>query len=176
MDESSIIENANEAASTHDTPVLREIAPDEAARLMPCLKALADHHNRVSVVFRGSYPKAPFDETIERFRRELAGGASHIAVIETGGSVLGFCKVDVRGGQGGLGSLDYLVVLPGHRGQGLGDALMGWALERFEAAGVADVDVKVADGNDAVTFYERYGFRPNAHILRLSHVREGRDA
>ena len=167
-------ETQNDATpSPHDTPVLREIAPDEVARLRPCLEALEDHHNRVSVHFRGCYPKAPFDETIARFRRELAQGSAHIAVMEAGGTVVGFGKVDIEGGPGGLGSLDYLVVLPEHRGQGLGDALMGWALARFHAAGVADIDVKVADGNDALSFYERYGFRPNAHILRLSHERKG---
>jgi hypothetical protein len=31
---------------------------------------------------------------------------------------------------------------------------------------VEQIEVKVADGNNAIRFYEKYGFRMNAHILR----------
>lgn len=156
---------AADATPEPEPIVLREIASDEAPRLRPCLEALAEHHNRVSIHFQGRYPKAPYDETIERFVHELDEGSSRIAVVEKDGAIIGFCKVDLTGT---VGSLDYLVLLPGCRGQGLGDTLMGWALQTFEEAGVADIDVKVADGNNAYTFYERYGFKPNVHILRLS--------
>lgn len=170
MSESDI--NECNAAPSLQEIVLREIAEDEALRLMPCLEALARHHNRVSVHFRGCYPKAPLDETIVRFRRELSQGRSRIAVAEADGTAVGFCKVDL---EGALGCLDYLIVLDEYRGQGLGDALMGWALATLQEQGVRDIDVKVADGNDATSFYERYGFRPNAHILHLTMDDRGRE-
>ena len=40
-------------------------------------------------------------------------------------------------------------------------------------ADVREVEVKVVDGNDALSFYERYGFRMNAHILRRSESTRG---
>ena len=63
------------------------------------------------------------------------------------------------------GKLDYLVVLPGARGRGLGDMLMQWALAEFARYGLGQIEVKVVYGNDAVAFYEKYGFQLNAQIL-----------
>lgn len=37
-------------------PPLRQITADEAPRLRACVQALSEHHNRVSVNFKGSYP------------------------------------------------------------------------------------------------------------------------
>ena len=46
-------------------------------------------------------------------------------------------------------------------------------LAAFARADVREVEVKVVDGNDALSFYERYGFRMNAHILRRSESTRG---
>ncbi len=144
---------------------MREIASDEVCKLENCLLALAAHHNKVSVNFRGCYPKTPVEQTLKRFSADLDNGKSYIAVAEKDGAVIGFCKVDI---DGGTGVLEYLVVLEEHRGSGYGAALMEWALSRFDRCGARDIDVKVADGNNAISLYEKYGFRMNAHILRLS--------
>ncbi|MBO4888095.1 MAG: GNAT family N-acetyltransferase [Firmicutes bacterium] len=58
--------------------------------------------------------------------------------------------------------------LDDYRGLGYGALLIEWAINRFASHGIHDIDVKVADGNEAVSFYEKYGFKMNAHILRLS--------
>ena len=144
---------------------MREIGADEVSGLRECLLALAEHHNKVSVNFRGHYPKTPVDDTIAKFAEDLDSGRSAAAVIEDGDRIVGFCKTDF-GGTAGV--IEYLIVLGEYRGRGYGAALMEWALGKFEERGVRDIDVKVADGNDAVTLYEKYGFRMNAHILRLS--------
>ena len=67
-----------------------------------------------------------------------------------------------------VGVFEYLIVSEDYRGNGYGAQLMDWALNRFEALGIRDIDVKVADGDDAIFLYEKYGFKMNAHILRLS--------
>lgn len=144
---------------------MREIGPDEVSKLYRCLEELADHHNMVSVNFKGHYPKRPFEETIRRFSADLAEGTSRIAVIEEEEKVVGFCKINV---DSAAGVLEYLIVSAAYRGKNYGADLMKWALNRFEGMGIHEIDVKVADGNDAVFFYEKYGFRMNAHILRLS--------
>jgi GNAT superfamily N-acetyltransferase len=144
---------------------MREIRSDETYKLKECLTALAAHHNKVSVNFKGCYPKTPVEETLERFSLELNNGKAYIAVIEKEEKVAGFCKVNL---DHNVGVLEYLVVLEDYRGMGYGAELMEWALDRLSGFGVRDIDVKVADGNDAVTLYEKYGFKMNAHILRLS--------
>ena len=144
---------------------MREIDSNEAYKLENCLLALAAHHNRVSVNFKGCYPKTPVEQTIKHFSEDLDSGKSSIAVIEKNNAIIGFCKINI---DGKIGVLEYLIVLEICRGLGYGAALMEWALSKFRLHEVHDIDVKVADGNDAVSMYEKYGFKMNAHILRLS--------
>ena len=147
---------------------MREIGAAETGKLRECLLALAEHHNKVSVHFKGCYPKAPVEQTLKNFSADLESGKSAIAVIEDNDSVIGFCKTDI---DGEYGVIEYLVVLEEQRGKGYGAELMDWAMSRFRASGASTIDVKVADGNNAVTLYEKYGFRMNAHILRQTRNR-----
>ena len=144
---------------------MREISSDEVRKLRECLIALANHHNKVSVNFKGCYPKVPIEQTIEHFAVDLKDGRSCVAVIENDDTVIGFCKINI---DNTIGVLEYLVVLDDYRGLGYGALLIEWALSRFARQGIHDIDVKVADGNEAVSLYEKYGFKMNAHILRLS--------
>ena len=75
--------------------MLREIGFNEVNRLEPCVRALADYHNRVSSNFKGSYPSRPYGETLERFAAALAKQQAKIAVAEAGNEIAGFCKVDL---------------------------------------------------------------------------------
>ena len=144
---------------------MRELTGGEIRILEECLKELADHHNRVSVNFKGAFPKKPFEETLASFRRDVESGKSRIAVAEDGEKVLGFCKIDAAGPEG---AVDYLIVLKEARGKGYGDLLMGWALDTLRHSGVSRIEVKVVDGNEAAGFYEKYGFRTCSHILRMN--------
>ncbi len=143
---------------------MRELSGREVYRLEECLKELAEHHNEVSVNFRGSFPKKPFRETLAAFEKEVCNGESRIAVIENEGAILGFCKIKTNGREG---TIDYLVVLKKYRGNGYGEALLSWALDALRADGVSRIEVRVADGNDAIRFYEKHGFRLASHILRM---------
>ena len=146
---------------------IREIDETEVHRLSGCLTALAAHHNAVSVNFKGSYPSKPDSITMANFVDVLRAGTARIAVKEIGQAVVGFCKVDIRENRG---TLDYLAVLPEYRGNGYGSALMDWAMAVCRENGVAQIEVKVVDGNPAIRLYEKYGFRMNAHILRCADV------
>ena len=142
---------------------MRELSGREVYRLEECLKELAEHHNEVSVNFSGCFPKKPFQDTLAAFEKEVNSGRSRIAVIENGEEILGFCKVNINGEEG---TVDYLVVLKNHRGNGYGETLLAWALDVLRAGGAGRIEVKVVDGNDAVRFYEKHGFRVVSHILR----------
>ncbi len=144
---------------------MKEIGSEETSRLNNCLTELSKHHNKVSVNFKGCYPTKPFKETLIRFSSDVASGSSSIAVVEAEDRVVGFCKINFGST---VGVLEYLIVSENYRGKGYGAQLMAWALNRFEELGIHDIDVKVVDGNDAIFLYEKYGFKMNAHILRLS--------
>lgn len=145
-----------------DELILKELAPAETEQLLPCLEALDAHHNAVSVHFSGSYPARENSVKLAEFQQSLKVSTSKIAGVFQECDLLGFCKIDLFEAHG---KLDYLVVLPVARGKGLGDMLMQWALAEFARHGLGKIEVKVVYGNDAVAFYEKYGFRLNAQIL-----------
>ena len=107
---------------------MREITSDEVCKLEKCLLALAAHHNKVSVNFKGCYPKTPIEQTIQHFSADLDRGRSYIAVAESNDSVIGFCKINI---DENTGVLEYLVVLEDHRGLGCGASLIEWALRQY---------------------------------------------
>ena len=144
---------------------MREITSKETGKLYRCLEALAEHHNQVSVHFKGQYPRTSSEQKITAFEQELEEGRTNIAVAENGTEVVGFCKINIGNS---AGVLEYLVVLDQERGKGYGAALMDWALNRFRDSGMKEIDVKVVYGNDAIHFYEKYGFRERSVILTLN--------
>lgn len=141
---------------------IREIEASETPKLLPCLVQLSAHHNQISLHFKGTYPSSPFDDTIRIFAEALQRQASHIAVIEDGEQIVGFCKVDTATSHG---KLDYLVVLREYRRKGLGQQLMDWAMAAFRERHIEHIEVKVVAGNDALHLYEKYGFKMNAYLL-----------
>jgi len=70
------------------------------------------------------------------------------------GTVQGICD------RTGVGAIQNLGVIPGHRGYGLGRALMAHALRGFQSAGLHRAYLEVTSQNDgAVQLYEDIGFR-----------------
>ena len=60
-----------------------------------------------------------------------------------------------------VGELESVSVLPGHRGAGIGSALLDAVDAEFARLGIDDQVIGVLPGNvDAVRLYERRGFRP----------------
>ena len=142
---------------------MKELTAGEVYGLEECLKELAEHHNAVSVNFKGCYPKRPFREIMESFEKDVREGKSRIAVVTNGEKILGFCKADLSGTEG---KVDYLIVLKEARGKGYGDLLMDWAMDLFRQAGVQRAEVRVVDGNNAAGFYEKHGFRICSYVMR----------
>lgn len=145
--------------------MIREIISKETGKLYNCLEALAEHHNKVSVHFKGQYPRTSSEQKITEFEKELEAGRSYIAVAENDTEVIGFCKINA---ESGTGVLEYLVVLDQERGKGYGAALMDWALNKFRDLKIKEIDVKVVYGNDAIHLYEKYGFKERSVILTLN--------
>ncbi|MDC7293832.1 MULTISPECIES: GNAT family N-acetyltransferase [unclassified Butyrivibrio] len=143
---------------------MREIEPNEISKLYDCICELSEHHNDVSVNFKGYYPLKPYEKTLESFEAALRNQESYIAVTEIENRIIGFCKVDINGESG---KLDYLVVKEEFRGKGFGKELMDWAMQMFDQNNVKHLEVKVVDGNKAIHLYEKYGFKMKSHILGI---------
>ena len=91
------------------------------------------------------------------------------------GGVLCNARVVERSDTGRVGSM---FVVPAHRRQGVGRALMLTALTAFYRAGVRRVvlDTDAASFTSAPTFYQRLGMEPYRRELVLERgVRAGRD-
>lgn len=82
-----------------------------------------------------------------------------------GGALAGYCKIalatsfpDHARGRHAM-ELKQLYTAPGRTGQGIGAALMDWAMEEFRRRGADEVHLSVWSGNEgAQRFYARYGF------------------
>lgn len=147
-----------------NTPAeLRIIQENEIGLLKECLAELAGHHNMASTHFKGYYPRKPYVEVIDKFRRQVSKGIACIAVVCKNDTIVGFCKCDVEDDK--YGKLDYLVVMESYRGNGYGNMLMEWAMNFFEKNGIKIIEVKVVDGNEAIHLYEKYGFKIASHVL-----------
>lgn len=88
--------------------------------------------------YRGKFPEASFD------------------VIERGGSAVGRLYVDRSGGE--LRIVD-IALVPAHRGQGLGRALIEW-LQQDAATRAQRIVIHVEANNPARRLYDRLGFVP----------------
>lgn len=110
----------------------------------------------------------------------LANDRGCILVAEEAGQVIGMCtgQVVISTAEGGPSVLvEDMVVAPGHRGQGVGRALIkamaGWAREQ----GATRLQL-LADTNNApaLAFYQRLGWQATALICLRHHLLLGRQA
>ncbi len=103
--------------------------------------------------------------------REIADPAMRIRLAEADGRLLGYCKLvmacgweeHARGRR--VVELKQLYTDPAATGQGIGAALMDWALAEAGGYGADEVQLSVYSENfGAQKFYRRYGFEKVAGI------------
>ena len=148
-----------------------------SAHDIPSLEPLwvAVHH-----VHQASMPElAPYvsDEETWRLHRPLYEGLfqqpdTFLFLARIDGELIGYALGAVANAEDGwagdtwktgkrIGELESISVLPGHRGEGIGSALLDAVDEEFDRLGIHDVVIGVLPGNvDARRLYERRGFKP----------------
>ena len=102
---------------------------------------------------------------------ELADLNRLYQLVERGGELVAFCKLglscifpEYARGKNVL-ELKQLYTAPDATGQGLGAALMDWAMGEFAARGADEVQISVySENHGALKFYRRYGFEKVADI------------
>lgn len=102
---------------------------------------------------------------------ELANPARVYRLAEADGALLGYCKIGLtcgfpthaRGAR--VMELKQLYTAPEATGQGIGGALMDWAMDQFAARSADEIQISVyAENLGAHRFYARYGFEKVADI------------
>jgi [ribosomal protein S18]-alanine N-acetyltransferase len=93
----------------------------------------------------------------ETWWAELAGRPRRsYVVLEGGDGIEGYAGVDLGGD---VADVMTLAVVPGWRGRGLGDLLVGELVRRAGKSGAGSVMLEVrADNGPALRLYERHGF------------------
>lgn len=145
---------------------LHELSADEVPTIEPLLAMLAAHHRAVAEERGVAYQPTPTAELIAEYAEDVLSGKGRVVVIESDGKAAGCCVIGMVGREG---YIDELAVMPAYRGQGLGARLMRWALDAFRDGGATELELMVVEGNDdAVRFYERFGFRTATRVMRAS--------
>lgn len=81
------------------------------------------------------------------------------------GTIQGICS------DHGMGAVQNLGVIPGHRGRGLGTALLMCSMRGFRAVGLRRAYLEVtADNDGAVRLYRRLGFRKTKTLYKAVEV------
>lgn len=112
-----------------------------------CLKLMNEISRR-----RGFVPQATW---------LLVFRAPHDGRREFCGTVQGICE------NTNLGAIQNLGVVPGHRGTGMGTALLKASLSGFRAAGIETVALEVTAHNEgALGLYQRIGFRTTKIVYK----------
>lgn len=149
--------------------VIREYQPEDTQQVEACFVELQDFLHRLEpIVLPGKAAGKYFDYMIAR----CAETSGKVFVVEVDGRVVGFVCVWAKVPSEELDEkpVDYafisdLVVLPTHRGQGLGHSLLQRAEEYVRSQGATTLELQVlAKNENALRVYNRYGFRPY-HLL-----------
>jgi GNAT superfamily N-acetyltransferase len=160
---------------------IRSLTPSELDLVAPVWASLLEHHGEVEPDLRTRPAAESWPMRRSEYESWLAHPDSFAVVAEEDGEPVGYAVAHVRGpdetwvtGER-TAELETLAVLPGHRGTGIGGALMDAVEEELGRLGVEDMWVAVVAANtDALRFYERRGLRSYMHRMH-TRLRVGRD-
>lgn len=80
------------------------------------------------------------------------------ALIHTGVEAMGFCSFEVHFPDPGISKLHKLYVLPNQHHQGMGSALLSYAVQEAKKNQCHTIFLQVNKKNPAVAFYQKNGF------------------
>lgn len=141
----------------------------ELDALEPLWNALQEHHSRITPDLGEATPKRSVEDAWpirrSKYERWLGDPQTFFVVAHKGQNAIGYAFVTVGPGYASwatgerLAELETLSVLPEHRSDGVGAALLEAVWERLADLGTEDLAITTTVTNvDAQRFYERHGF------------------
>lgn len=140
----------------------------EIELIKPLWEELNHIHFNKSVYFKNKYKNFTFDKRMKSIYEKAKSANIKIDMLLDNDSdnYVGYCLSSI---EGGLGEIESIFIKDEYRKLGLGDKLMKNALNWFKLNKVANIQISVVYGNDeALPFYEHYGFRIGNYTLKNS--------
>jgi ribosomal protein S18 acetylase RimI-like enzyme len=142
---------------------------DQLDTVEPLWNALQEHHSKLTPNLGGRASGRELADSWRRrrakYERWLQDPDTFYVIAEIGNRSVGYAFVTIGAGYAGwqtgdqLAELETLSVLPEHRGDGIGTALLECVWEHLAKIGVEDLAITAAKSNvDSHRFYERHGF------------------
>lgn len=138
----------------------------EIELIKPLWEKLNLIHFEKSVHFKSKYEKFTFDRRMESIYKKAEKGIIKIDMLLNSdtGNYVGYCLSSI---EDNLGEIESIFIESPYRKLKLGDKLMTSALSWFELNSVTNIEINVVYRNDeALPFYERYGFQVGNYILK----------
>ena len=134
--------------------------------IKPLWEQLNTLHNDKSVFFKSEYENFTFENRLESIYKKAQEGIIKVDLLldKKTGNHIGYCLSSIRDN---LGEIESIFIEKEYRKLKLGDKLMKNTLDWFKSYSIKNIQINVAYANDeALPFYERYGFRVRGYILK----------
>lgn len=139
---------------------------NEIQLIKPLWEKLNLIHLNKSVYFKSKYEKFKFAKRMESVSKICENCIVKLDVILDNDTMdyVGYCLSSIKGN---IGEIESIFIEKQYRGYKLGDKLMINALNWFESNSITNVQINVVYENDeAILFYEHYGFYVGNYILK----------
>ena len=138
------------------------IDKDSIDDIEPLWKELNSHHRDRSNYFKDHFSTFTFSD---RKKGLLAKENLAIFGAKDGENLVGYC---IASCDKDSGEIESLFIKVDYQGASLGTRLMEAAMSWLSGFNCKNITVSVAEGNeDAIPFYERFGFKKRLHVLQL---------
>ena len=134
--------------------------------IKPLWEQLNSIHLDKSIYFKKKFKNHTFDKRMESIYKKAQKGIMKLDILldNDTGNYIGYCLSSI---EDNLGEIESIYIENQYRKFRLGDKLMMNALTWFESNTITNIQINVVYANDeALPFYERYGFHVGNYTLK----------
>lgn len=143
---------------------------DEIELIRPLWEQLNLVHLEKSIYFKKKYKEFTFDKRMESIDKKAKDCNMKLDILfdSESGNYIGYCLSSIKEE---LGEIESIYIDRNYRKSGLGGKLMESALKWFESNNISNIQINVVYANDdALPFYERYGFHIGNYTLKKNNI------
>jgi ribosomal protein S18 acetylase RimI-like enzyme len=143
-----------------------KILPVEKIDLIePLWKKLKNHHCERASVFKTNFESMTFAERKRRLLMRKKELKIFVVQKRSTSEIVGYCISSIS--EEGKGEIESIYIDEEYRRSGIGNEFMTRSLEWFDENKIIEIAIAVVLGNEeALPFYEKYGFAPRTYILK----------